>query len=108
MSENPYIGFDLPALESLRDRYVARGDGARAAQVREAITATGATQTQELVNCGRLFAHDSARDNAGRVTTSWTGDNGAWMRFFMTQGAVGKIDVALAQQAARKQGGGGA
>ena len=108
MSENPYSAFALQELETLRDRYVSRGDGARAAQVRDAITATGSKQTNDLANCGRLFAHDSARDNAGRVTTSWTGDNGAWMRFFMTQGAVGKIDVALAQQAARKQGGGGA
>ena len=106
MSENPYTGFDLPALETLRDRYVSRGDSARAAQVREAIAKTGATQTTELANCGKLFRHDSERDATGRVTTSFTGDNGAWMRFFMTPGVVGKIDVALAQQAARKQSGG--
>ena len=106
MSENPYSAFGLPELETLRDRYVARGDGARAALVREAITATGATQTTDLANCGRLFAHDSQRDNAGRVFTSWTGDNAAWMRFFQSGPIMGKIDVALAQQAARKQSGG--
>ena len=64
---NPYSAFDLAALETLRDRYVARGDGARAAQVREAITATGSKQTDELYNSGRIFAVERPRDATGRV-----------------------------------------
>ncbi len=30
-------------------------------------------------------------DEAGRVITSWTGDNAAWMSLFMTPGRVGKV-----------------
>ncbi len=101
---NPYSAFDLAALETLRDRYVARGDGARAAQVREAITATGSKQTDELYNSGRIFAVERPRDATGRVIVEHHGDPMAWMQHFCGAGAVGMLNVSLAQQAARKQG----
>lgn len=101
--QDVYGCFDLATLETLRDRYAARGDLAKAQEVRAAIGRHGAVQTLELSNCGKLFAHESARDNTGRITTSWTGDNLAWMSAFMTGSRIGKVNVALAKEAACRQ-----
>lgn len=104
MTENIFEGFDLGTLENLRDRYAGRGDGAKVRDVSAAIAKFGAVQTEALSNSGKLFAHESPRDNAGRVTTSWTGDNLAWMAPFMTGASVGRINVEMAKEAARAGG----
>lgn len=103
MTQDIYEAFDLATLEKLRDRYAGRGESAKAKDVSAAIARFGAVQTDELSRSGKLFAHDSPRDNSGRVTTSYTGDNGAWMSLFMSGARVGKINTTLAKEAACAQ-----
>ncbi len=91
---------DLSQLEALRDKYAARHDSARVAEVRAAIDRKGLVQTDELSRSGKLFAHKiDMGDDSGRKMTTWTGDSSVWMRAFQTGPIVGRIDPQLLDEA---------
>jgi hypothetical protein len=83
---------DLAHLESMRDHYNALGDHQNAAGVVAAITRTGAEQTQELADSGRLIAHRRVDPDNSRVVHTYTGDPAAWMEPYMLGATVCRID----------------